>query len=82
TAPTTGTSTPPPATAPPQSSPTEFSVLRSEGRTVVGTSALVVEEGDPRELSALEARLKKLQSLAKEIDERADGIEARARDTR
>jgi hypothetical protein len=74
--------TPPPATAPAQTAPIEFSTLRSDGRTVLGSGALVVDDGDSRELPALEAKLKKLQSLAKQIDERADAIEARARESR
>ena len=72
----------PPPTAPAQTAPNDFSTVRRDGAAVLGTGALVVGEGDSRELSALEAKLKKLQSLAKQIDERADAIEARARDSR
>lgn len=78
---TISTPPPPPATAPAQTAASEFSTQRSDGRTLLGTGALV-EERDLRELPALEARLKQLQSLAKQIDQRADAIEARARDAR
>jgi phage shock protein A len=47
-----------------------------------GGNPPALDGADVRELSALEAKLKKLESLAQQLDERADAIEARARGLR